>query len=125
MDKLQTITICALFALLGAALCYRWASAPRNRGTVSARRKWLTIAGAALACPAGWLLMEQLLGFLPRGWASWALVAGIALTSFCVRPPADTTAAERAATRRIQAGILIGGCILIAVCLLVFRPSRG
>ena len=124
MDRIQTIILCALFALLGAALYYQWASSPRNRGKYSSRLKWLRVFGAALVCPVGWLLMNRLLGFLPHGWASWALAAVPGLMFIFARHPADITASERSATRKIQVGILIGGVILLAISLIVFHPIR-
>jgi len=124
MDKMQTIILCTLFALLGAALYYQWCSSPRNRGKYSSQRKWLMVFGATLVCPAGWLLMNRLLGFLPHGWASWVMIAVLGLMSIVAKPPADVTTSEKSATRRIQVGILIGGAILLAICLIVVHPSR-
>lgn len=124
MDEMQTIVLCALFAVLGAALYYQWVSSPRNRGKYSSRRRWLTVFAAALVVPAGWLIMNRAQGFLPHGWASWVLIVALGLMSIFAKPPADVSASERAATRRIQVGILIGGAILVAICMIIFRPSR-
>ena len=124
MDRIQTIILCALFALLGAALYYQWASSPRNRGKYSSLRQWLMVFGAALVCPAGWLLMNRLLGFLPQGWASWVLIVALGLLSIFAKPPADATASGRTTTRRIRIGIMIGAAILLVICLIIFRPSR-
>ena len=124
MDTIQTMVLCTLFALLGAASYYQCASSPRNRAKYSSQRKWLTVFGAALVCPAGWLLMNRVLGFLPHGWASWVLIAGLGLMGIFAKTPANVRNAERAATRRIQIGILIGGAILLAICLIIFHPSR-
>ena len=82
------------------------------------------VLGAALACPAGWLIMIRLLDFLPHGWASWVVIAVLGLVSIVAKPPADVTTSEKSATRRLQVGILIGGAVLLAICLIVFHPSR-
>lgn len=124
MDTIQTMVLCTLFALLGAALYYQWASSWRNHAKYSSRRKWLTVFGAALVCPAVWLLMNRVLRSLPHGWASGVLIAGLGLMSIFAKTPANVTNAEKATTRRTQIGILIGGAILVAICMIVFHPSR-
>ena len=124
MDDTQTIVLCAIFAVLGAALYYKWFTSPQNKGRFSARRKWITILVAAVLLPACWFLMNRILGVLHSSWAPWVLIASLAFLDLFGKTPADISPAETASTRRIQIGILIGGAILIAICMIVFRPSR-
>lgn len=125
MDDIQIIVQCGLFAVLGAASYYQWIMSPRNRGKYSVRRKWITILAAALITPACSLAMFRLLGFLPHEWALWVPIAVVCLLSLFIKPPADLSGAERASTRRIRIGVLIGAAILLAIIMsLIGFPSN-
>ena len=60
---------------------------------------------------------------LPERWRRLLLDAMlIGLVVFRLLKPARVSTAARESTHRIMVGILIGGIVLAAVCLLVFWP---
>lgn len=113
--------ITGIFGVLGAATTYRWLEHTGRVTQYSRQRVWLVTFSAALAAAAFWFLFDTGLERLPQKWARLvpqAMLIGLAL--FALLRPAKVSSAERDSTHRIQVAIMIGGLILVAICLIVF-----
>lgn len=120
-ETLQMAIMAGLFGLLGAALTYRWLKDTGRLTDYTRKKIWFrTLSGAAMATSA-WVLFHFGMEALPDRWSKplpFIFLIGLALIHYW-NPP-KVTDLERQSTRRMQIGILIGGILLIAVCLILF-----
>jgi type II secretory pathway pseudopilin PulG len=121
MDAIQMTVTTGIFGVLGAATTYRWLKHTGRATQYSRQRVWLVTFFAALAAAAFWFLFDTGLDRLPQEWGRLvpqAMLIGLAV--FAVLKPVKVSRSERNSAHRIQVGIMIGGLILVTICLLVF-----
>ncbi len=120
-NDIQTIVLCAIFSFLCVVLYIRWFALPQNQRKYSRKRKLLTILVAAVLGPAFWLLSNAAIRALPEGVTSWALpIAPLLFLLFPVVRSIKPSKQEEQSQKRMSYAILLGGAVLIAICLVVF-----
>lgn len=125
LDHMQKLALCVAWAILGACLASQSLTRSRTRATHSRLYTTLIILAAAVVAPAAWFLLMAAIDRLPSKWnqvVPIAILGGLFLHSKW-RPHCPSVE-EKRSTHRLQLGILIGGCVLLAVCLILFRPSH-
>lgn len=121
MDTTQLIVTTGLFGLLGAATTYRWLAQTGRLASHSPTGIGVRIVSGAMMAAGMWVLFNVGRASLPDRWARVApYIVLIVLASASPWMTPRVTDAGRQSTRRIQTGIMIGGLILIAACLIVF-----
>jgi len=122
MDPIQVTVTTGIFGVLGASTTWRWLGQTGRLTRYSRQRAWFVTFAAALATATFWFILNAGVDRLPQEWASLvpqAMLVGLLLFTL-VKPVKTSSSVERESTRRIQVSILIGGIILIALCLIVF-----